>query len=102
MRSNLLNFLLLLIALFTKPKSWIVTCASMWVLTMMSFFFEGRSIFLKYWSEIWLGMINPDVPLEQKIFILSFFILVMGLAMYCISIFKSLVIYQYERFGAKL
>ncbi|WP_081138963.1 hypothetical protein [Halomonas sp. BC2] len=101
MRSKLLNFLLLLITLLTKPKSWIVTGASILVLTMMKFFFEGQSIFFRHWNEIWSGMINPDVPLEQKIFILSFFILVTGLAMYYTSMFKALVIYQNKRFGAK-
>ena len=101
MRSKILNFSLLLITLVTKPKSWIVTGASILVLTMMKFFFEGQSIFFKHWSEIWAGMTNPSVPLEQKIFILSFFILVTGLAMYYTSMFKDLVIHQHKRFGAK-
>lgn len=101
MSSKFFNFSLLLITLLTKPKSWIVTGASLLVLTVMKFFFEGQSIFFKHWSDIWSGMINPDVPLEQKVFIISFFILVTGLAMYYTNIFKLLVIHQYKRFGTK-
>ncbi|RXE96037.1 hypothetical protein [Pseudoalteromonas sp. PS5] len=101
MSSKFLNFSLLLIALLTKPKSWIVTGASLLVLTVMKFFFEGQSIFFKHWNDIWAGMINPAVPLEQKVFIVSFFILVTGLAMYYTNIFKLLVIHQYKRFGSK-
>ena len=78
-----------------------MTGASVLVLTMMKFFFEGQSIFFKHWREIWSGMVNPDIALEQKVFVLSFFILVTGLAMYYTNIFKLLVMHQYKRFGAK-
>lgn len=99
MSSKFLNFSLLSITLLTKPQSWIVTGASLLVLTLMKFFFEGQSIFFKHWDDIWAGLNNPDVPLEQKIFIISFFILVTGLAMYYTNIFKLLVLHQYKRFG---
>lgn len=101
MSSKFLNFSLLLITLLTKSKSWIVTSASILVLSLMKFFFEGQSIFFKHWDDIWSGMVNPAIPFEQKVFIVSFFILVTGLAMYYTNIFKLLVIHQYKRFGAK-
>lgn len=67
----------------------------------MKYFFEGQSIFFKHGDEIWSGMINPDVALEQKVFILNLFILITGLAIYSTSIFKLLVIHQGKRFGTK-
>lgn len=101
MKFKLLNFLLLLITLLTKPKPWIVTGSSFLVLMLMKFFFEGQSIFFKHWREIWSGIIDPVVPVEQKVFIVSFFILLTGLALFYTDIFKKLIIHQYKRFGSK-
>jgi hypothetical protein len=101
MSSKFLNFSLLLVTLLTKPKSWIITGVSLLILTVMKFLFEGQSIFIKHWSDMWAGMVNPTVPLEQKVFVVSLFILVSGLAVYYTNIFKLLVIHQYKRFGTK-
>ncbi len=101
MSSKYLNFSLLLITLLTKPKSWMVTGASLLILSVMKFLFEGQSIFIKHWSDIWAGMVNPIVPLEQKIFVASIFIFISGMAMYYTNIFKLIVIHQYKRFHTK-
>ena len=95
-----LNIVLPLIALLTKPKSWIMTGASMLVLSIMKFLFEGQSIFFEHRQDIFADLINPDVPLELKIFLVSFFILLTGLVMFYTSIFKAIVISQSKRFGA--
>lgn len=101
MKSTRLNIVLPLIALITRPNSLILTGSSLLVLSIMKFLFEGQSIFFEHWRDIYGGLLNPEVPFEQKLFIISFFMLITGLALFYTNIFKAIVISQSKRFGTK-
>lgn len=97
----MLNFLLPLIALLTRPKSWIMTSVAFLILCLIKFLAEGQSIFFKHWIEIYNGFLNPLVPVEQKILIVSLFILITTLGFYYADMLRKVYIFQDKRFGKK-
>lgn len=99
MSSKKLEVVLLLITLLTKPRSVILSGATLLVFSVMMFFYKGQSIFFMHWQDILTGLLDPDVPLEQKVMIVSFFFLFTGFTMFYTSIFRKLVIEKYKRFG---
>lgn len=99
MQSRFLVFSILLVALLTRPRSWVVSGVAFLILLLVKFFGEGVSLYFKHWNELQVGMLNPEVPVEQKLFVVGFFFLLLGISMFYTNIFKEIIVYQYKRFG---
>ena len=72
MRSRGLEALLLLITALTKPKPWILAAVSFYFLTVFKWISEGQAIYFDNWQIILRGLLNPNLPIEQKFFLIGF------------------------------
>ena len=101
MMSKALKFTLILIAALAKPRAWVLGSVSFFALTSLKWVVKGQSIFIDNWYSILMGMINPNVPIEQKLFLVGFFCLLSALSLILINTIKNTSIQLYIRFGIK-
>ncbi|MEW6174118.1 MAG: hypothetical protein AB1588_00325 [Pseudomonadota bacterium] len=101
MRSRELEALLLLITALTKPKPWVMAAVSFYFLTVFKWISEGQAIYFDNWQIILSGMLNSNVPIEQKFFLIGFFCLLTAISLTSINIVKIIAIQLFLRFGKK-
>ena len=101
MNSKKLEFTLLLITALTKPKAWVLGAVSFFALTAFKWVADGQEIFIDNWRVILSGMLNPEIPIEQKFFLVGFFCMLVAMSLFLINIVKHVAIELYIRFGIK-
>ena len=101
MRSRTLEITLLLVVLLTKPKSWVLSGVGIISLSVVKWLFEGQAIYVQHWQDLLNGMLNPEIPLDQKLFLIGFFCFLIGASMFFMNVIKHVAIEQFRRFGTK-
>lgn len=101
MKSKRLEITLIIITALTKPKSWVLGAVSFFALTAFKWVAEGQSIFIDNWQSILQGMLNPNTPIEQKLFLIGFFCMLVAMSLILINIVKHMAIQLNSRFGEK-
>lgn len=99
MRSKTVSIVLIVITAFTKPKAWVLSSIAFIAGWAFSYIGQGQAIYVEYWKVLLEGMFDPNVPLEQKLFLIGFLCLLIAMSITSINVVKHMAIQLFTRFG---
>jgi len=101
MRSKTVSIVLIVVTAFTKPKAWVLSSIAFIAGWAFSYIGQGQAIFVENWEVLLEGMLDPNVPLAQKSFLVGFLCLLIAMSMVSINVVKHMAIQLFTRFGKK-